>query len=369
MFKNKISPNKTSPNKVLLIATRQIGDVLLTPLLHSIRAAWPEAIIDVLVYTSKGGMLKGNTDCNNVIESDEHPNLAGYLALLKRIFRKYDLAINTQANDRSHQYALIASKKRVGLIPDLKVQSLWKRVLSNSWHLLDNVNTHTIVQNLALVESLNIEKLYEIIPPSNTQAATVLDKLLNFDWRNEKFVVIHPFPMWQYKRWTDAGWKALIEHLISNNMRIVLTGGSAHDELAYCNELASNDPKHIVSIAGKTGFENISKLLQHASAFIGPDTATTHLAAACGTPTLALYGPTNPVKWGPWPKGYAAEKSPWVMTAPYQRVNNVLLLQGLGNCVPCHEEGCNKHKNSESRCMNELPASRVITALEILLTK
>jgi heptosyltransferase-3 len=107
-----------SPKSILLVATRQIGDVLLvTPLLRSLRLAYPNAVIDVLVYTNKGGMLEGNLDCNSVIESDEHPNWQGYWRLLRRITKRYDLAITTQANDRGHMYALIAGRKRIGLLP------------------------------------------------------------------------------------------------------------------------------------------------------------------------------------------------------------------------------------------------------------
>ncbi len=357
------------PKSILLIATRQIGDVLLvTPLLRSLRAAWPEAQIDVLVYTNKGGMLEGNPDCNNVIESDEHPDFKGYQILFKTIFRNYDLAVSSQANDRGILYAFLAGKKRIGIVPNLTRQSLWKRMICNAWKLLDNLHTHTVIQNLLLADSLGIQKYFEIIPPADINAIEELDRLLQFDWRNTEYVVLHPFPMWRYKRWTDEGWKALSHYLIATGKFIVLSGGNAKEETTYCEELAAHFPERMQSLAGKTSFGVLSEVLKHATAYIGPDTATTHLAAACGIPTLAIYGPTNPVKWGPWPKNYHSEASPWKMAAPYQRVGNVLLLQGLGECVPCHEEGCDRHKNSESRCLNELPSQRVITALEILMT-
>ncbi|HSH98057.1 MAG: glycosyltransferase family 9 protein [Methylophilaceae bacterium] len=361
-------PLKT-PRKILFIATRQIGDVLLsTPLLRTLRLAYPDAIIDALVYTNKGGMLEGNQDCNKIIESDEHPNLAGYWDLIKRTFRRYDLAVIAQPSDRAHQYGFIAAWKRIGLVPNTSSQSFIKRSLLAGWRLLDNVYTSTVVQNLALAECLNIQKQYQVAAPHNPAAESVIDTLISFNWRNEPFIVLHPFPMWQYKRWTDEGWESLIRYLISKKLHIILTGGNALQELEYCAQLAAKYELNVISIAGKTSFGTISKLLEHAIAYVGPDTATTHLSAACGTPTLALFGPTNPVKWGPWPKYYASENSPWTMAAPYQKNGNVLLLQGLGDCVPCHQEGCDRHKNSESNCMNELPASRVITALEILLT-
>lgn len=360
-----------TPAAVLLIATRQIGDVLLvTPLLRSMRRAWPRARIDVLVYTNKGGMLEGNPDCDSVIESDEHPDLAGYRALLGRIFRRYDLAVTTQANDRGHLYAFLAGRRRVGLVPQPGRQSAWKRMLCPDWVLLDNIHTHTVTQNLALATTMGIVPHTAVVPPAGDDSA--LDRHLPFPWRSTPFVVLHPYPMWRYKRWTDAGWHALLAYCAGQGWRVVLSGGPDREERSYCANLAMAYPATAVSLAGAIGFGTLAGLLRRAKAYIGPDTATTHLAAACGTPTLALFGPTNPVKWGPWPEGGVAPSpdasSPWAMRAePWQRDGNVLLLQGTGECVPCREEGCDRHKHSDSQCLLALPAARVIAALAALL--
>ncbi|TSA50943.1 MAG: glycosyltransferase family 9 protein [Nitrosomonadales bacterium] len=358
-----------TPSSVLLVATRQIGDVLLTtPLLRSMRRAWPNARIDVLVYTHKGGMLEGNPDCDTVIESDEHPDGAGYRQLLKRIFRRYDLAVSTQANDRGHLYAWLAAYRRVGLVPDLGMQSLWKRAICTSWAVLDNIDTHTVVQNLVLAEHMGIPLSHEVVPPSNTAAESILDRLLPFAWRTTPYAVLHPYPMWRYKRWTDEGWRALLRHLAQRGWRVVLTGGPDAGERAQCAALAKTQAEIAINLAGAASFGTLARLLRGATAYIGPDTATTHLAAACGTPTLALYGPSNPVKWGPWPQGHTTPPSPWVMhAAPWQRVGNVLVLQGMGDCVPCRGEGCDKQKASDSRCLLEMPATRVVEALGHLL--
>ncbi len=362
-----------SPASVLLVATRQIGDVLLTtPLLRSMRRAWPSARIEVLVYSHKGGMLEGNPDCDAIIEVDEHPDWRGYRRLLRRIFRRFDLAVSTQANDRGHLFALLAARRRVGLIPDLGWQSAWKRAHCASWALLDNVYTHTVVQNLALVDGMGIPRQTAVVPPVGSEAA--LDALLAFDWRHVPFAVLHPYPMWRYKRWTDAGWRALLQNLVGRGWQVVLTGGPDAEERDYCAKLAALQPGIVTSLAGAIGFGVLAQLLRRAALYVGPDTATTHLAAACGTPTLAIFGPSNPVKWGPMPCDFSAQAgqgtlSPWEMRAqPWQRVGNVLLLQGVGDCVPCREEGCDRHKNSDSRCLSDLPADQVIQALDSLLS-
>jgi heptosyltransferase-3 len=378
MFKDK-----TPPKKVLLIATQQIGDVLLcTPLLKSMRVAWPNAVIDVLVYRNTSGILAGNSDCNTVIESDNYPSLSAYFKLLKTIFRKYDLAVTTQGNDRAHQYAFLAGKKRVGLIPNLKSKHWWKKMSCQRWSLLDEKNTHTVVQNLLLADLMGIDRQYALTPPKPSASASPststndslarLNQLLRFNLENTPYTIIHPLPMWQYKRWTDAGWLSLTHHLLSLGQHVVITGGPATSERSYAQQLSKPFVDHltcmVTSLAGETSFAEMSILLAHATAYIGPDTVTTHLASACGTPTLALFGPTNPVKWAPWPFGCHEAKSPWQgYSNEYQLVNNVMLLQGRGECVPCHKAGCDDNNNSHSRCLDELPADRVIDALTILL--
>lgn len=368
--------NTAPPKKVLLIATQQIGDVLLcTPLLKSMRAAWPNALIDVLVYRNTSGILAGNTDCNTVIESDNHPSLSASFKLLKTIFRQYDLAVTTQGNDRAHQYAFLAGKKRMGLIPSLNSKHWWKKMSCQRWSLLDENDTHTVVQNLLLADLMAIDRKYALTPPklSSADSWSRLNQLSGFNLIEQAYTIIHPLPMWQYKRWTDSGWLNLIQHLLDQGQRVVITGGPADNEKNYAQMLtdhfAEKTGAHVVSLAGKTSFAEMSVLLTHATAYIGPDTATTHLAAACGTPTLAIFGPTNPVKWAPWPYGYNQPSSPWQRySSTYQRVNNVILLQGGGDCVPCHKAGCDNHNNSHSRCLDELPAGRVIQALNMLLT-
>ena len=200
--------NKAPPKKVLLIATQQIGDVLLcTPLLKSMRMAWPNAIIDVLVYKNTSGILAGNADCNNVIESDNHPDLSAYLKLLKTIFKQYDLAVTSQGNDRAHQYAFLAGKTRIGLIPNLKRKHWWKKISCKRWSLLEEDNTHTVVQNLLLADLMGINRQYELTPPNLSSADVLprLNQLLNFSLSDKVYTIVHPLPMWQYKRWTDAG--------------------------------------------------------------------------------------------------------------------------------------------------------------------
>lgn len=362
---------KFPADRILLIATRQIGDVLLcTPLLRSIRAGYPNARIDVLVYSNKGGMLQGNPDFDELIEVDEHPPVRAYVAFVRRIFRRYDLVVSTQGGDRPCIYAWLSAPQRVCIIPALRWQEAWKRHVAQAWCLLDNDNTHTVLQNLQLADALGIPRRYEVVPPLCADAVGQLDAQLPFSWQQSPYVVLHPMPMWPYKRWTQEGWLQLASDILRRGYRVVLTGGPAQGERAAIAAITRcANSANITDVSGMLTFGQLSRLLRGCRCYVGPDTAVTHLAAACGGPTVALFGPTNPVKWGPWPYDYAADKNPFVRSKPVQRQGNVSLIQGLGACVPCHSEGCEQHKQSYSRCLNRLPSETVVAEVAAILDR
>jgi len=190
--------------------------------------------------------------------------------------------------------------------------------------------------------------------------------VLTFDFKAQAYAVLHVYPMYAYKAWRREAWVELAGWLNSQGMRVVLTGGKSAEEVAYVQSLMSLLPSDTVDVAGKLNLGGVAYLLSKARAYVGPDTVVTHLAAASGVPTVALFGPSNPVKWGPWPKGYDEDLNPYNLRGT-QRVNNVVLLQGSGDCVPCMEEGCDRNIASLSACLQNLPAKSAIDALRELL--
>ena len=103
---------------------------------------------------------------------------------------------------------------------------------------------------------------------------------------------------------------------------------------------------------GKLEWPELTAAIRGAQVYVGPDTAITHLAAATGAPTVALYGPTDPRLWGPWPVG--GLDRPWDAAGTIQQRGNVWLVQNPLPCLPCQLEGCERRLDSYSRCLDEL---------------
>ncbi len=351
------------PARVLVIVTRRIGDVLLTaPLIRSIKDAWPAVHIDLLVFRGTEGVLAGNPDLDRIIAVP----LSGHWRFIRQMWRKYDLAISTSPSDRPTLYAWLAGKTRIGVMTD-DLKSAWKRALLNAMVPFDNIDLHTVVQNLQLADLLGLPRRFEtLIQWSARDEAAIAGVFPEFG--RTKFAVLHLYPKFTYKMWHLEKWQALARWLHARSLTVVLTGSGDSEEKKYVSRFADSVSPSPVYLAGQLDFSQLALLLNRAALYVGPDTVTTHLAAAMGVPTVALFGPSNPVKWGPWPRGCEAERSPYTWRGT-QFTGNVALVQGSGACVPCLLEGCARHVLSESVCLQMLPAAAVIEAAEKLLNR
>lgn len=352
------------PRKILVINLRYLGDVLLTtPLIRSLRQAYPDAELNMLVYANTVAMLEGNPDINQLITVPSKAKLANHWTVLRQLARRYDLAITTQSGDRPFLYSLFASSKRLGVVPPKHDTGWWKRFFLHRWLEFDDQDTHTVLQHLKILALINVPPCFDLVPPK-TQNTQVLKQLVG----DGAYVVLHTHPQWTYKQWTVEGWVAIGHYLYQQGLKLVLSGGATQEEIAYIANIAQQLPDDTFNFAGCVSLAELTELLTHATLYIGPDTGITHLAAATGVPVIALYGPTNPVKWAPWPYGFKQSCNPFQKIGS-QSVNNIHLLQGEKPCVPCHLEGCEQHQKSRSACLDTLSAERVKAEIRLILTK
>jgi len=337
--------------RILVVALRRLGDVLLTtPLIRSLRQAWPDARIDALVFADTAGILTGNSDLNGVIELPARPRAVESLKLAARLWKRYALAVSTQSGDRPTLFAWIAGQRHVGPVGSGPQGALRRALLDRSVPLTEGI--HRVEEVLRLADALGIARVPEVVCPWIDMARNVPEK---------PFAVIHAAPMFRYKQWTREGWRALAAALAGRGLGIVATGGPSAAERAYLDEIWQGDTS-VTRLDGRLSFPEITRYLAQARIYIGPDTSVTHLAAASGCPTIALFGPTDPRRWGPWPQGGLRE--PWAASGTIQRRGNVWLVQHPLPCLPCQQEGCERHIESFSECLDQLSPRRVLQAVE-----
>jgi len=163
--------------RILIVALRRLGDVLLTtPLIRSLKHAWPDAILDVMVFRSTEAILDGNLDINAVLTLPERASTGESLALLRELWRAYDLAISTQSGDRPTLFAWAAGRQSVGFV---EAQGTMARV---KWLALDFPvavagGLHRVNDVLRLAEAIGVSTLPEVIAPRGITARAIPDSV------------------------------------------------------------------------------------------------------------------------------------------------------------------------------------------------
>lgn len=350
------------PREILVIVTRRIGDVLLaTPAIRTLRAAWPDTPVDVLVFEGTQGAVEANPDVRAVHTIAQRPGFMAHARFVMKIARRYELALSLVPGDRPTLYAFVAGRRRAGLLL-ATARERWKRPFLNFWIPFDDLNTHTVRMHLAVTDALGLPGAPQVVVSWRASDEEEVEELL--DGCGERpLAVLHPYPRFNYKMWHREGWIELARWLSARGCCIALTGSAERDELDHVAGLLPAMPDGTINAAGRLTLGGSACLVSRAAVYVGPDTALTHAAAALGIPTVALYGPSNPVKWGPWPRGHPADRNPWKRYGT-QHAGNVTLVQGTQTCVPCLLEGCGRSISSFSDCLQQLPARKVIAAVE-----
>jgi heptosyltransferase III len=341
--------------RILVVALRRLGDVLLTtPLIRSLRRAWPDATIEALVFADTAGILAGNPDLDGVVVMPPRPSTGQGLILAAKLWRRYDLAISTQSGDRPTGFAVIAGRRRVGLI-EANANGRVKQALLHRAMTVER-GVHRVEEMLRLTDLIGIARVPELVAPRGADAGGLPDG---------PYAVIHAAPMFRYKQWSKQGWRELAAALTARGLAVIATGGPGEDERRYLDEVWNGAP--VRRLDGRLDWPQLGSLLAKARLYVGPDTSVTHLAAAAGCATVALYGPTDPRLWGPWPVG--GLPTMWQAAGRIQQRGNVWLVQNPLPCMPCQLEGCERRLGSYSACLDELPAAQVIAAVERALEK
>ena len=134
---------------------------------------------------------------------------------------------------------------------------------------------------------------------------------------------------------------------------------------SYLDEILSGADPRVMTFASMTP-NHFAAALKNCTAYIGIDTATTHMAAAAEVPTIAVFGPTLTRYWAPWPNG-CEDPSPFAVNKGVQHRKYVTVVQKDWECVPCNRETCRISSRNRMECLEELTAEEVLAEVLPLL--
>jgi heptosyltransferase-3 len=357
-------------HRVLVTKLRHHGDVLLTsPVFTALARAIPSAEIDALVYVDSAAMLAGHPAISEVHTIDRGWKRRGFATqmreewrLLRRLrARRYDLLVHLTEHPRGLTLALLLhprwSVTRERAKRATLSSRLWRRQFTHFYRQPAAPTRHMVEANLDALRRIGIypepaDKRLVLMPDHDAQAkATAV--LAQYGLAARGFIQVHPGSRWLFKCWPAERTAALISRIVDDGFSVAITGAPDERERALVAAiLAAIKPAaraRTFDLSGQLTLAELAALTGQARAFVGVDSAPMHIAAAMGTPTVVLFGPSGELQWGPW--GVAAR----------------VITSDAHPCRPCGIDGCGGGKVSE--CLTTLPVQRVLDGLRSLLAE
>lgn len=344
-------PMNNKPAKYLIVCFRYIGDVLVTtPLLLSIKAAQPDAVVDYLVFSGTEKVLVKNRLIGTIHTIEKsRPGIAK----LASLFRSYDVAIAAYPSDRTVVAAALAGKVALGLTHGRR-NEWWKHLLL-ALHQVSNDLVHVVANMQALSHLMAIRPI-----PRLSMGFDDDDRLFaKANLPKGAYILMHPYSMKSCKYWSAEKWAELAALLLDKTDCIpVFTATPAAADTEFLNTILANAPQGVFTFP--CTLPQFAAALETSAAYVGVDTAATHIAAACEVPTIALYGPSLTRYWAPWPNG-CPEHSPFSENRGTQRRGHVTVIQKDWECVPCNRETCRISTRNCIECMEAITAEEVLS--------
>lgn len=292
------------PERILLIRPSALGDVCRTvPVLASLRRFAPSARIDWLVQDSFADAVRHHPALSGVVEFPRKRfgsllqvsvmrEVWAWLGELRR--RRYDWVIDAQGLARSGLFTRWSGAPvRIG--PRPAPEFAW---LAYNRQVEIDRRMHTVDRMLALLSGIGVPVLPDMrlfAPPAERQAVESDRRLTG------PFAVIAPTSRWPGKRWPIERFAELARRLLRGGVGAVVVVGSKseRDQCEHLLSAGAAEPR-IIDLVGRTSVGGLMALIERAALVVANDSAAIHMAVGFSRPMVALYGPTDRTRVGPY---------------------------------------------------------------------
>ncbi len=293
--------DNAAPRSLCLLRLSAIGDVThMLPVVHTLRAHWPETDITWVVGEVEA-QLVGDLPGVEVIPHDKNGGLAALLKLRRRFRgRRFDVLLHMQTALRANLTALaIPAVRRLGFN---LARSRDAHVLFVDRRVPPHPQAHVLDGFFDFLVALGIEErvMSWDIPLSDDDrefaAARVPD--------GQPVLAINPCSSVRprnYRNWLPERYAAVADHAARKHGCVaVLTGGPDPGERAFAEAVKGEMRTEPVDLVGATTLKQLLAVLERCTALVAPDTGPAHLGTTAGIPVIGLYATSNPDRTGPY---------------------------------------------------------------------
>ena len=292
------------PERILIVRTDRLGDIILsTPVIKSLREAFPTAHIAFMCRPYTRDIVEGNPYLDEVIICDKygkHKSFWGVIKLASYLRKKkFDWAIVLHPTNRVHLVTFLAGiSYRVGW--DQKLGFLLTKKIP---HTKQEGKKHELEYTLDVLRELQIPIVDKhTYFPINDKADKRIGQLLKAQEvdGDDRLIIIHPCASCPSKRWPQAKFSQLIRLLREKfDLKVVVI--AAANEVEFGKSVVQEND--VIDLRGKLTISEVGSLLKRAALFISNDSGPVHIAASLDIPVISIFGRKDPglspLRWRP----------------------------------------------------------------------
>ena len=339
--------------KILILKPSSLGDVIhALPVLRLLKLHYPAAEIFWWIDYALAPLIDGDPDLTGIVRFERKrwskpqywPEMIRSIRSLRA--QKFDLVIDLQCLARSGAFAWLANGKQLIGLDEVREGARGFYDLAvprKSFH------THAVDWYLSILPPLGVpvHKNFSWLPERPEVADEVKRKWFS-NPTNCKWIALQPGARWKNKRWPIQHFAELVRALAQKfpSARFAVLGGK--DDAPLGEMISQAAPEKVLNLCGATTLPEMIECVRRCDLLVTNDTGPMHVAAALNKPLVALFGPTEPRR-----------------TGPYGQLENVLRLNLP--CSPCLSSRCSIEQTDE--CLRGLSPAVVLARVEKLFSR